>query len=1036
MKDYDGSGSARRFFVNCEREFKDLSTHSWIYAVEACFTGKAAEWVSQQSEIQDILDLEEPDEEDKQRFIALVRRKYPDRKPPTRKQWMIRLKELKQNENDESLGQYYRRTHDILRGLGGEDKEEDDDVFSRLELTILDQIIEKFVDGLNDSQLRYKMRYKYLTTPETSKAWSLYGAYEVAEQISSYIASKKKALEDEFEKEVSTVMQTQGTAAALKFAMKNQPESYTQKPKSISVDRIKRYRRVSQQQKPESTMQKNTPNENSQPCEVFTATTARTSKLKSPSNAVPGSKLTQPYTDTNSSDSNVSALGRILGGSQTTPHSDNYISENMMALPSQSEPNRDPVSNEQDIRPEEPAEREEPTEIYASGPSKWPTTLPDTAAVNKSPQISLQKSYQMQENCSVSSPRTSSSAHSSKPWLTQNWRVRFHKTVDESPPILEEMSCDLSESCKEDITNTPGKPVASESVDWPVSTSLQKSSPEAGIVNESPPVLEQIKPERPEISTAVLNIINTELSAEPIASESITSMQKPPFETSTAYESPLTLEEMPREISEISATIENTSDTESMDEDLASGSRRLAVVSRSLQKSSPEASIINESLPVLEQIPPEISETNASIMDISDTESKKDEVLASGSSNWNAAAAEKEVFQSTRTLHAISKSPRAPHIEKDIEAEDVAESIVDVETQNQKVFALATLYDIFSKNSPAPYFEISAAVDAPSLENLTNEDGLVTGAFDSMTGIAAFSKNPLIQHTEDLKTWEKDSIYTYELPAFSAFDLSIDIDFEAYITDSVTYSSTQSPSPPIPPVTLQAVEETSDYGREQVTCSSDSSVTLQATEATSGYGREQSSTCSADYMTSYYEGEQVTCSADTVDTTSDVTTKPEDITVTKPVVHHALLAYCLAWIQYVTMPCMILWTLYEYITLWDLPTEYKARPKVKIKRLLEPYHIDSRSRTVAGISIESAYKIALFSGNSTMVRTLEINAKYTHKMATFSDTAIRINTSGISAVFAYKMALFSSELQWLETFESEVFGPAYDFGFRACRTVT
>ena len=959
MKDYDGSGSARRFFVNCEQEFKDLSTHSWIYAVEACFVGKAAEWVSQQSEIQNILDLEEPGEEDKKRFIALVRQKYPDRKPPTHKQWMIQLKELKQNE-EESLGQYYVRTHEILRGLGGQDNEKDDEAFSRIELTVLGQIIEKFVDGISDRQLRVKLSYKYMIEVPF-EAQSLYDVYLAAEEYSERIASKKKALRDLYEDELLDILRTQGAEAAIRFAtIDNQPEPYTRKPKSIPVDRIKRYRSASQHTKPESTLQNNTIKENKKHDHRRQASKANDAiDVNHENEKVARKELSQPCTDANSSDSNDSALSRIPGGSQTTTHPDSSISENLMALPSQSEPICDPVSNERTIRSEKPTEKEESTEDYASGPCKWPapTTLPECTVVNKSPQVSLQKSYQMQENRSVPSHSASSSpsvspTRVSKPWLTQNWRARPQKPpIDESPPVPEQIRPEKSETyAAVDITNTLGKPVASESDDWPVPTSLQKSSPKVSIFDESPPVLEQI--------------------------------------------------------------------------------------------------------------PPEMLETNAKIVDISDTESKKDDILAFGPSNWTAASAEK------------------------------------------KVFTLADTYKAFLKNPPTLYLrdiETSAAVDMPSLEHLTNEDSSATGAFGSVTNIAAYSKNPSIQHTENLETLEKDSVYI-ELPALPAFDLSIDIDFEAYTTDSVTsevmYSSNQPPvTPRTWPVSLQATEKTSDYGREQsltcsaeyattsyereqsstcsadyatsdygreqVTCSANSSITLQDVECytTSSYEREQSSTCSADYATSSYEREQSsTCSADympscyeeeqdtcLIDTTSDVATKPYDTTVTKPIakstitkpVHHALLAYCLAWIQHTILPFYImLWTLYEYITLFDLSIEYKARPKVKIKRLLEPKHIESRSRIVGGIFIESAYKIALFSGTPTMIRILEIIAEYSHKMATFSDTAIRVSTPGISGCFAYNMAPFSGSLQGLETFNFEVNESAYDFGFRACKTAT
>ena len=73
---------------------------------------------------------------------------------------MIQLKELKQSEK-KSLEQYYRRTHDILRDLDDENKEEKNENDASF---LLNYVIENFVNELHDSQLRYKMRYKYLST--------------------------------------------------------------------------------------------------------------------------------------------------------------------------------------------------------------------------------------------------------------------------------------------------------------------------------------------------------------------------------------------------------------------------------------------------------------------------------------------------------------------------------------------------------------------------------------------------------------------------------------------------------------------------------------------------------------------------------------------------------------------------------------------------------------------------------------------------------------------------------------------------------
>ena len=186
---------------------------------------------------------------------------------------------------------------------------------------------------------------------------SLYDVYLIAKEYSNRIASKKKALEDEFERELSIVMQTQDTTVALKFIKKNQSESYTQKSKSMFVDRIERYR-SQRHKKLESTMQKNIVSE------IFATSISNSAYSKSSSYVVSANKLTQSYIDANSSNLNVSTLSRISERFRITSHFDDSIFENMMTLSSQSESICDFVSNDRLIR------LEKSIEIYAFESSK------------------------------------------------------------------------------------------------------------------------------------------------------------------------------------------------------------------------------------------------------------------------------------------------------------------------------------------------------------------------------------------------------------------------------------------------------------------------------------------------------------------------------------------------------------------------------------------------------------------------------------------------------------------------------------------
>ncbi|KAG7008542.1 hypothetical protein G7Y79_00005g016830 [Physcia stellaris] len=321
---------------------------------------------------------------------------------------------------------------------------------------------------------------------------------------------------------------------------------------------------------------------------------------------------------------------------------------------------------------------------------------------------------------------------------------------------------------------------------------------------ESQSILEEQQPILKEINEAV-DITDTETPAKPTASESVKwtiapkSLPKPLLDTSSVDESPPVLEQIRPEMSETSADAVDSSDTGAMDEILTSGPRKWPALTPTL----PEIPVVNESPSVLEQMPCDLPEING-IVDTSDIEST-DEILASGPGKW-IAPARMEVFGYTSTSDEALKNPPASDTES---ASDNSFGwsrccTVDMEVLNQEVFALAAMYDAFSKNPPAlspEDLEISVAMDMPSPKHLMDMDGPAIEAFDSGTAMGATSKNPSIQQTEDSETTEEasDSAHSvYELPALPAFDLSLEIDFEAYTTDVETPSFVWSRSSTIP----------------------------------------------------------------------------------------------------------------------------------------------------------------------------------------------------------------------------------------------
>ena len=253
---------------------------------------------------------------------------------------------------------------------------------------------------------------------------------------------------------------------------------------------------------------------------------------------------------------------------------------------------------------------------------------------------------------------------------------------------------------------------------------------------------------------------------------------------------------------------------------------------------------------------------------------------------WIVVIAKKKIFDYINTFDEITKNSFAFDIQISNNSFDWSRcNTVDMKTLNQEVFALIAMYDAFSKNPPAlspEDLEISVVMDMPSLKHLMDMDGPAIEAFDSGTAMDAPSKNSSIQHTEDPETLEKDSTYTYELPALPAFDPSIDIDFEAYTMD--TEAVIQRPVASSRPFRGLALRHNS-FGWSSCctnpigsrtssvpTCTSASAVTSIDTVDTEFCEGEQSSCSSVDPSvsdctecttvvdTDFYGGEQSSCS--------------------------------------------------------------------------------------------------------------------------------------------------------------------------------
>ena len=465
------------------------------------------------------------------------------------------------------------------------------------------------------------------------------------------------------------------------------------------------------------------------------------------------------------------------------------------------------------------------------------------------------------------------------------------------------------------------------------------------------------------------------------------------FEIIIVYEFQSILKKTSCSLSKINATIVNSSDIESMNEIFAFESDKWFASITTLF----EIIVVYESSLVLKKMSCNLSEISTATENSSDIESI-DEILVFEFRKWTIVfVAKKKIFDFTIILHATSKNQLASHIEKNIDAivlnKSSVESTVDVKTLNQKIFVLIVIYDAVSKNSFASYFENienSIIVNIRSHEHFISENDFATQIFDSDIEIDAFSKNSLIQHIENSKTLKKNSIYIYELFAFSVFDFNIDIDFDIYTIDtsiiqsSITSSRRKMQLSSFRDFALRNISF--DWNRSNIDsigrrtfsifiCITVSDVfsiisnVIFIEIADIEFCEKKQSFCFIDCSVSlfidcvvsehsdFYEKKQFCFFVDVDDTVDIVVTRTDALILIVGMIKKKKDS---AWMSFLGLILLMIWIWIEYLA---PKSKHKGLSKVKIKTLSESEHIESGSQSiVAGIPVKSAYKIALFSG--------------------------------------------------------------------------
>ena len=182
---FDGKGpqAAAKWLKGFKMDMEDylrsaIPPKKLLDNIDILLRGEAEKWATKTKTVRDLLDKDDPTDDDAKAFIVLFTERFPgDEEEEVEETFNSKLGGLKQSK-DESLAAYYKRAATLLKDLGIKDRSEGlSSLFSASEFA-LDTIIEVFIFGIYDGAIR---REVLLASASASRTKSFKGLYVVAE---------------------------------------------------------------------------------------------------------------------------------------------------------------------------------------------------------------------------------------------------------------------------------------------------------------------------------------------------------------------------------------------------------------------------------------------------------------------------------------------------------------------------------------------------------------------------------------------------------------------------------------------------------------------------------------------------------------------------------------------------------------------------------------------------------------------------------------------------------------------------------------
>ena len=135
-----------------------IPPEEYFNSFELLLTGEARNWLQFSAEAVSLFNLHYPTENHLKKFLQIFKDRFPTKAPKTTHSTLNAELEKLQQSPEETIMHYHRRTATVLTKYGGRESIRRWARISPEEESILSAVLDKFIDGLIDQEIRFEVQ--------------------------------------------------------------------------------------------------------------------------------------------------------------------------------------------------------------------------------------------------------------------------------------------------------------------------------------------------------------------------------------------------------------------------------------------------------------------------------------------------------------------------------------------------------------------------------------------------------------------------------------------------------------------------------------------------------------------------------------------------------------------------------------------------------------------------------------------------------------------------------------------------------------